>query len=142
MNHSELKNLLDSLVQKYNRLDFIENDPILIPHQYKKKQDIEIAAFMAAIFSWGQRITIINKSKEFLSYMDNDPHQFILHHKEKDLKPFLKFKHRTFNDTDALYFLSFLKMHYGKNDSLEKAFTIDLRHGTQDSGRRTKTSFV
>lgn len=122
MNKDELKNLLDSLVHKYNRIDFIENDPILIPHNYTKKQDIEIAAFIAAIFSWGQRVTIINKSKEFLSYMDNDPYQFILHHSESDLKPFLSFKHRTFNDIDALYFISFFKMHYEKNNSLESAF--------------------
>lgn len=119
---SEIKDLLDSLVFKYNRPDFIEHDPISIPHQYKLKQDIEIAAFMAAIFSWGQRITIINKSKEFLGYMDNKPYEFIIHHSEKELKPFLKFKHRTFNDTDALYFISFLKYHYNKHSSLEEAF--------------------
>jgi uncharacterized protein (TIGR02757 family) len=153
MKHAELKELLDSLVDKYNRIDFIENDPILIPHQYSKKQDIEIAAFIAAIFSWGQRVTIINKSKEFLSYMDNDPYQFILHHKESDLKPFLNFKHRTFNDTDALYFMSFFKMHYSKYDSLEDAFrtldtgqrimdtgqkTLDTGHWTKDTGQKTK----
>lgn len=136
MKKDELKNLLESLVHKYNRIDFIENDPILIPHLFKKKEDIEIAAFMAAIFSWGQRVTIINKSKEFLSYMDNDPYQFILHHKEQDLKPFLKFKHRTFNDIDALYFLSFLKMHYGKYHSLEDAFDIEKGYGTMDLGQR------
>jgi uncharacterized protein (TIGR02757 family) len=153
MKHAELKELLDSLVDKYNRIDFIENDPILIPHQYSKKQDIEIAAFIAAIFSWGQRVTIINKSKEFLSYMDNDPYQFILHHEESDLKPFLNFKHRTFNDTDALYFMSFFKMHYSKYDSLEDAFrtldtgqrimdtgqkTLDTGHWTKDTGQKTK----
>jgi len=136
MKKDELKNLLDSLVHKYNRIDFIENDPILIPHSYKKKQDIEIAAFMAAIFSWGQRVTIINKSKEFLSYMENDPYQFILHHKEQDLKPFLKFKHRTFNDIDALYFLSFLKMHYSQYNSLEDAFDIEKGSRTKDLGQR------
>jgi uncharacterized protein (TIGR02757 family) len=138
MKHAELKELLDSLVDKYNRIDFIENDPILIPHQYSKKQDIEIAAFIAAIFSWGQRVTIINKSKEFLSYMDNDPYQFILHHKESDLKPFLNFKHRTFNDTDALYFMSFFKMHYSKYDSLEDAFgTLDTGQRILDTGQKT-----
>ena len=131
-----MKGLLDSLVVKYNRIDFIENDPILIPHSYTKKQDIEIAAFIAAIFSWGQRVTIINKSKEFLSNMDNDPYQFILNHSEKDLKPFLKFKHRTFNDTDALYFLSFLKMHYSNYDSLASAFDFKNGNGIRDLGQR------
>ena len=133
MNHSELKNLLETLYHKYNRIDFIEHDPILIPHLYSKKQDIEIAAFIAAIFAWGQRVTIINKSKEFLSYMDNDPHQFILNHTENDLKPFLGFKHRTFNDTDALYFISFLKIHYEKYNSLEDAFILGSKKNYWDA---------
>lgn len=122
MHNNELKSLLDALVIKYNRIDFIKNDPISIPHQYKIKQDIEIAALIAAIFSWGQRVTIINKCKEFFSYMDNAPYQFIINHQDKDLKPFLKFKHRTFNDTDALYFISFLKHHYLEHQTLETAF--------------------
>ncbi len=130
---SEIKDLLDSLVFKYNRIDFIESDPISIPHQYKLKQDIEIAAFIAAIFSWGQRITIINKSKEFLSYMGNEPYQFILNHSEKDLKPFLKFKHRTFNDTDALYFINFLTHHYAKHNSLEDAFLQNHNHAKEEN---------
>ena len=127
MNHSELKTFLDEQVEKFNEPTFIEDDPISIPHLFKKKQDIEIAGLMAAVFAWGQRKTIINKSKEFLALMDNDPHQFVLHHSEDDLKPFLEFKHRTFNATDALYFILFLSEFYTKHDSLEEAFTIGLK---------------
>lgn len=119
---TNLRNLLDTLHSKYNRVEFIQNDPISVPHLFKKEQDIEIAAFFAAIFSWGQRKTIINKSKELLLRMDMDPHQFILHHQESDLKSIVGFKHRTFNDTDALYFISFFKHHYQNNESLEAAF--------------------
>ena len=54
--------------------------------------------------------------------MDDSPHDFIVHHNEKDLKRFLGFCHRTFNDTDLLYFISFLKYHYERSDSLEHAF--------------------
>lgn len=122
MKKEDLHHLLDTLVYKYNRVDFIEHDPISIPHLFTKKQDIEIAAFFAAIFSWGQRLTIINKSKELLACMDMDPYRFMLHHQESDLKRILNFKHRTFNDTDALYFISFFKHHYAQHDSLETAF--------------------
>jgi len=118
----ELKGFLDQKVEKYNQPDFIPNDPICIPHLFKKKQDIEISGFLAAVFAWGQRKTIINKSKEFLSLMDNDPYNFVLNASEEDLKPFLDFKHRTFNATDALYFLEFFKWHYRQFDSLEDAF--------------------
>lgn len=107
---------------QYNRPDFISNDPICIPHEYSKKQDIEIAAFFAAILAWGQRKTIINKCRELLKRMDNDPYQFMLHHSEEDLKGLLGFKHRTYNDTDLLYFVAFFQQHYQTNDSLEAAF--------------------
>ncbi|MBY0244684.1 MAG: TIGR02757 family protein [Sphingobacteriaceae bacterium] len=122
MDFVSLKNFLEDKFAQYNRIDFIENDPICIPHQYSKKQDIEIAAFFAAILAWGQRKTIINKCNDLLVRMDNKPYDFILNHQDNDLKSMLGFKHRTFNDTDLLYFVSFLKHHYQQNDSLEKAF--------------------
>lgn len=117
-----LKHFLDQKVEQYNTPSFIENDPICIPHAFSKKQDIEIMGFFAAIFAWGQRKTIINKSKELAERMDNSPHQFILNHQDQDLKFLLGFKHRTFNDTDLLYTVHFLREHYMKNESLEEAF--------------------
>lgn len=108
----------------YNQPGFIEHDPVSIPHAFKKKQDIEIAGFLAAILAWGQRMTIINKSRELLELMDNSPHDFVRNHKLNDLRSFENFKHRTFNGTDCLYFIQFLKMHYQKHDSLESAFKI------------------
>jgi len=119
-----LKNFLDEKVEQSNQPGFIENDPISIPHQYKKKQDIEIAALMASVLAWGQRVTIINKTKEFLNWMDGTPHEFVLHHRERDLKPFANFKHRTFNGTDALYFIAALKNLYQIHPSLENAFPL------------------
>ncbi|MET0573079.1 MAG: TIGR02757 family protein [Pedobacter agri] len=122
MDFLDLKNFLDSKVEQYNRPDFIENDPICIPHLFKKKQDVEIAGFFAAILAWGQRKTIINKCKELLNRMDYAPHDFVLNHQDQDLKKLLNFKHRTFNDTDLLYFISFFKNHYTHFISLEQAF--------------------
>jgi len=123
MNQKNLKEFLDQKVDEYNQPFFISNDPISIPHQFSKKQDIEIAAFFSAIFSWGNRTTIIQKSKELMSLMDNSPHDFCVNHNSSSLKRLLSFKHRTFNTTDLLYFIEFLKFHYSKNISLETAFT-------------------
>ncbi|MDU1906253.1 MAG: TIGR02757 family protein [Dysgonomonas sp.] len=117
-----LKNFLEQKVLLYNCPQFIENDPISIPHSFTKKQDKEIMGFFAAIFAWGQRVTIIKKAKELAARMDNSPHDFILNHKDKDLKKLLGFKHRTFNDTDLLYSIEFLKHHYNTHNSLETAF--------------------
>ena len=119
---ASLKIFLDKKVDEYDQPFFIKNDPICIPHLFSKKQDIEIAGFFAAIFAWGNRTTIINKSRELMQLMDNAPHQFILGHEVSDLKRMTGFKHRTFNTTDLLYFIEFFKHHYSKNRSLESAF--------------------
>lgn len=122
--YKTLKAYLDKKVEQYNSPSFIHTDPISIPHHFTKKQDREIAGFFAAVFSWGNRSTIINKSKELLKMMDDAPYEFCTNHTEKDLKKLLGFKHRTFNATDLLYFISFFKMHYAKHASLENAFTL------------------
>jgi uncharacterized protein (TIGR02757 family) len=122
----DLKIFLDKKVDEYNQPFFIKDDPISIPHLFTKKQDIEIAGFFAAIFSWGNRTTIINKSKALLQLMDNAPHDFCLNAGAKQLKQLSGFKHRTFNDTDLLYFIEFFKHHYSKYDSLETAFIKGL----------------
>ncbi len=119
---ADIQKILNQKVKQYNRLEFIEKDPICIPHQYKKQQDIEIAAFFAAIFAWGNRTTIINKSNDLLSRMDNAPYDFCLNHSPKELKKIIGFVHRTFNDTDALYCIEFFKHHFSNHQSLETAF--------------------
>lgn len=125
-NIGELKDFLDQKVEEYNCPAFIEHDPISIPHHFSKKQDIEIAGLWAAILAWGQRKTIINKSRELFALMDNAPFDFVRHHQESDLKPLEQFKHRTFNATDTLYFISFFRWFYQHHNSLEDAFLIGL----------------
>lgn len=127
MKIQEVKKILDQKVIEYNKPNFIKNDPISIPHFYSKKQDIEIAGLFASILAWGLRKTIIKKCKELLQLMDNSPHDFIINHQDSDLKPFDNFKHRTFNGTDTLYFIDFLKRHYQKSDSLETAFSDHIK---------------
>lgn len=120
--NDNLKAFLDAKVSQYNRPEFIANDPVSIPHLFTKKQDIEIMGFWAATLAWGQRVTIINKCKELIALMDGAPYDFIINHEEPDLKRLLHFKHRTFNDIDTLYFISFFRHHYTYYQSLEEAF--------------------
>jgi uncharacterized protein (TIGR02757 family) len=125
MTFKQLKDFLDEKADKFNRPGFILNDPISIPHGFKKKQDREIAGLFAAVLAWGQRKTIISKCNELMDLMDRDPYSFILHHKDSDLKNLTAFKHRTFNTTDLLYFIEFLKWYYSKYQSLEDAFVAE-----------------
>lgn len=124
MGDFNLKDFLDKKVDEYNCSQFIQNDPICIPHLFTKKEDIEIMGFIASILAWGQRKTIINKCRELIDRMDGVPYDFIMNHQDQDLKSLLGFKHRTFNDTDMLYFVSFFQFHYQRFKSLEDAFLI------------------
>ena len=124
MSDFNIKEFLDKKVIEYNQPGFISNDPVCIPHLFQDPRDIEIMGFIASILAWGQRKTIINKCKELIDRMQGEPYNFIMHHSDEDLKSLLGFKHRTFNDTDLLYFVEFFKYHYGHFSSLEDAFLI------------------
>jgi uncharacterized protein (TIGR02757 family) len=136
MKQPSLKDFLNRKTEEYNQPAFIKDDPVCIPHLFTQQADIEIAGFFAAVFAWGNRTIIIKKSRELMQAMDLAPHQFILHHSDNDLKKLLSFKHRTFNTTDLLYFIEFLKSHYSKHASLESAFTLGLgkKDATTENG--------
>ena len=125
----ELHSFLEENYERYNRPDFIPSDPISIPHRFSKKQDIEIAGFLAATIAWGQRPTIIKNANELMRRMDEAPHDFILNHTKKDLKQFQNFKHRTFNGIDCTFFMKSLQNIYKKYSSLEDAFYPPLGGG-------------
>lgn len=133
INLEDLKELLERKTLEYNQPSFIDPDPVSIPHSFKKKQDIEISAFFAAIFAWGNRNTIIRKGKELMNLMDSSPHQFCLGHSSRDLKTLENFRHRTFNATDLLYFIEFFRFHYNHHTSLEFAFTKGMKRGDENT---------
>ena len=118
-----LKLQLDKAYENYAQSSFIANDPISIPHSFSLLQDIEIAGFFAAIFSWGRRDTIISKSQELMKLMNKEPFYFVQNYSPKDFKRISNFKHRTFNASDLDFYIRAFQKHYAKHHSLEKAFT-------------------
>ncbi|SMB98759.1 conserved hypothetical protein [Hymenobacter roseosalivarius DSM 11622] len=122
MNHAQLRQFLDRHHDRYNRPAFITNDPISIPHRFSQRQDVEISGLFAALLAWGRRPTIISKCHELMRRMDDAPYQFITQHSDDDLKKLLGFCHRTFCDTDLLYFVHWLRWYYASHDTLEDAF--------------------
>ncbi len=117
-----LKEFLELKVNQYNHPDFIQTDPIQIPHSFNKSEDIEISAFFISTIAWGQRKTIINKGKQLMEMMEHSPFEYIMNASEKDFKPFLNFKHRTFNGGDCLYFLNSLQNIYKNHNGLKGVF--------------------
>jgi uncharacterized protein (TIGR02757 family) len=126
----DLKEFLDEKVELYNCPAFIESDPISIPHQFTKKQDIEIAGFLAATIAWGNRKMILRNAVRMMEIMDYEPYDFVLNSELSDLKRIEGFVHRTFNSTDLIYFLSALQNLYRHKGGFENIFNT---HQTSDS---------
>ena len=121
LTNSELKDFLDEKSFQYNQKSFIDSDPIQVPHQFKKKQDIEISSFLTSIIAWGQRKTIIKNAFKMIEMLDNSPHDFILNATEKEIEK-INIIHRTFNPIDFRYFIKTLKRIYKKYYDLESVF--------------------
>lgn len=121
-----LKRYLDAAADRYNTVDFIANDPISVPHRFAALADREIVGFWAATLAWGQRKTIIQSAERLVELMDGAPHDFVRNHTVADRTRFAHFKHRTFQPTDAEWFLAYLQAHYRAHESLETAFTCHL----------------
>ena len=124
MNKELLREFLEEKYNLYNNSSFSESDPISVPHQFSKKEDIEIAAFLTATIAWGQRTTIIKNANALMQRMDYSPHEFIISAEGKDLKSFVNFKHRTFNGEDCIFFILSLRNIYQKHGGLQKSFVV------------------
>jgi len=142
MTRAEVKEYLDEMEVRYNRPDFIQNDPILLPHGFTKKEDIEIIGFLVASLAWGQRITIINNGKRLIEWMEHAPYDFIMNHEASDLDRFDGFVHRTFNSIDCRYFMTALQHFYTQLGGLEKVFTdLSNEHPTAEVLSQFKQTF-
>ena len=138
MNKTELKDFLDEKVIQYNNFDFIESDPIQIPHLYSLKEDIEIAGFLSATIAWGNRKMIINNSKKLMEIMGNSPYDFVMNHSEVNLDSLDNFVHRTFNSLDAKTFMKALQNIYKNHGGLESIFA---KHQEENSMQKSIHEF-
>lgn len=139
---SELKEFLDYKVNQFNNPAFIELDPVSIPHQFSLKEDIEIAAFLTATISWGNRKAILSAAAHMITLMGESPYDFIMTHSDHDSDRIAQFYYRTFNGTDFNYFLQALRNIYLNHGGLEKTFTdLSSRFSVQESISEFKNIF-
>ncbi|MDR1553839.1 MAG: TIGR02757 family protein [Prevotellaceae bacterium] len=122
MEKDALKDLLETLHDKYNNADFIENDPVSIPHNFGTKENIEISGFFASTVAWGNRKAIVKSAMQMMSYMDNQPYDFITTASENEIQQLSTYVYRTFNGQDFMYFVRALRQFCMKFESLGKFF--------------------
>jgi uncharacterized protein (TIGR02757 family) len=125
MNKSELKDFLDFKANQYENSDFIQFDPIQIPHSFSSKEDIEIVSFLMATIAWGNRKSIIANGSKLIEIMGNSPLEYVLGYNPKEE---FSFVHRTFNSVDLDFFFRSLKNIY-LNGGLEKSFQLEEENG-------------
>jgi uncharacterized protein (TIGR02757 family) len=123
MNSTDLKAFLDEKVILYNNPNFIESDPVQIPHLFTLKEDAEIAGFLAATIAWGNRKMIISNAKKLVELMGGSPYDFVMTHSDHHLEPLENFVHRTFNGLDLATFVKALRNIYQNHGGLEGVFT-------------------
>jgi uncharacterized protein (TIGR02757 family) len=126
---SALRDFLEEKSAFYNHPAFIPDDPIVIPHQFSQKEDIEITGFLTAMISWGNRKAILKSANRLLQLMDNAPFEFISNAKESDFRRFSTFVHRTFNGLDCVFFMQSLSNIYKKHKGLEVQFAMPMKQG-------------
>jgi uncharacterized protein (TIGR02757 family) len=131
MTASDLKSFLDLKSDLYNRQEFIPEDPVSIPHRFHRKEDIEIAGFLTAIISWGQRKTILNNARRWMGLMDDAPFDYVMNSTSGEQKNLLSFVHRTFNGEDCQFFIHSLRHLYQHYGGLEQAFCDPAPQGAQ-----------
>lgn len=138
----DLKEFLDLKVSEYNHPKFIESDPIQIPHQFVKKEDIEISGFLTATISWGNRKSIINNANYMMDLLDQAPYDFVANYQNSDLEKLQPFVHRTFNYEDFVQFIKSLRHIYENHSGLESVFASHLQESsTQFAIHKFKTLF-
>ncbi len=130
MHTSELKEFLDFKVAEFNTLEFIESDPVQIPHEFSKKEDIEISGFLTATISWGNRKSILKNARHLMELMEHSPHDFVMDHSEQDLENLQPFVHRTFNGKDLTYFIKALRNLYMNHNGMESVFASHAEKDT------------
>ena len=122
MKPNEIKSFLEEKVELYNHPNFIESDPIQIPHLFSIKEDIEISGFLSATIAWGNRKMLIKNAHRMMDLMGNAPYDFVMSHTENDLERLETFVHRTFKSLDFQYFIKSLKNIYTNHNGLEAVF--------------------
>ena len=105
LSREELHELLEQLHDKYNRPEFIENDPISVPHSFSSRDDREVAGLLASTIAWGNRKAIVKSARRMMQYMDNAPSDFVRNASERELAMLESYVHRTFNGRDFIDFV-------------------------------------
>ncbi len=134
MEREELRDLLEHLHDKYNRAEFIEPDPISIPHSFSEREDREVSGFLAAAIAWGNRKAIVKSARRMMQYMDDAPADFVRNASASELQHLQSYVHRTFNGQDFTDFVLGMRHIIENWDGIGKFFEQEYQ-ATEDMAK-------
>lgn len=127
----EMKQFLEEKYLQYDNRDFIEQDPVSIPHRYDDLHDIEVAGFLTAAISWGRRNLILKSAGNLCRIMGDAPYDFVMSASDNSIQRLDNFWYRTFNSEDCKCFIRALRHVYSIYNSLEDVILEGM--GTEKS---------
>lgn len=114
--------------EQYETAEFIQSDPVQIPHRYDSRVNIEISAFVTAWIAWGSRKQIIQKA-DFIDreIFKGEPYHYIIGNTVAPgaAPEWSKYKgdttnfYRTFTYADFYDLCAQLHKIYSDNDNME-----------------------
>lgn len=114
------KTELDKLVEKYETVDFIKDDPIQFLHKCGKcKEDIELYGFIASLFAYGNRKVFIKKLEEIFKKADGDISGYV---KNGDFSSLKGIEYRFSKENDIIPIFQMLSKLYNESKGLEELF--------------------
>ncbi|MBK7058252.1 MAG: TIGR02757 family protein [Leptospiraceae bacterium] len=118
------RDFLQNLANKYSDASYLASDPIEFCYRYKTKKDIEIVGFIAALFSYGNVLSIKQHLEKLFTLLGKSPFAFI---KEGDFSKIEKEipKYRFQTHKDNLIFLQTLSSILKDRNSLESLFHLE-----------------
>lgn len=120
---------LDNLVEKYETVNFIKDDPVQFPHRYKSKEDIELAGFIASLFAYGNRKMFIAKLNDLFNRAENDVANYI---KNGDFRNLNGIEYRFSKDYDIIPIFEILNKLYLETQGLEELFEYSWKESNSN----------
>ena len=137
--NSNLKQKLEYHYRAFDKTK-LEPDPLQFPHLFKDEKDIEVMAFIASVFAYGNVRQIINSLNKFLLVCDNKPYHFIKNYSVKDFQTQYSLIHRFYSSKDITQLFHLLNLAYREFGSLKKLFLSDYKE-TDENVKNAITNF-
>jgi len=116
-----LKNKLECHYKAFDKSK-LEPDPLQFPHLFRAEKDIEVMAFIASVFAYGNVKQINNSLKKFLILSNNKPFSFIQNFKSEESNKEFSFVHRFYSSNDIIRLFNLLNRAYSEFGSLKSLF--------------------